>query len=208
MFVLDDHEVVRRGVRDLLEHTDDITVVGEASTAAEALRRAQAVRPDVAVLDVRLADGSGIDVCRRLISQIPQLRCLMLSAFDDDQALLDSIAAGASGFLLKQARGDSIVEAIRRVANGESIIDRAATLRVRERDLRLPLEDAHFASLSAQERVVLHHLAESLTNRQIAEAMLLSERTVKNYVSHVLVKLDMHGRTEAAVYAARWADRH
>jgi len=207
VFLLDDHEVVRRGVRDLLERTDDIKVVGEASTAAEALRRIPIAWPDVAVLDVRLPDGSGIDVCRQLLAQRPELRCLMLTSFDDERALLEAIPAGASGFVLKEVRGGAIVDAIRRIAHGESMIDHEAALRLQERLQGSVPEDPRLSALSAQERRVLRHLADSLTNRQIAAQMYLSEKTVKNYVSHLLLKLDMHGRTEAAVYAARMADQ-
>ena len=207
VFLVDDHEVVRRGVRDLLERTGDIRVIGEASTATEALQRVPADWPDVAVLDVSLPDGSGVEVCRALLSQRPGLRCVMLTSFDDDQALLDAILAGASGYVLKEVRGGALIDAIRRVAKGESLLDPAATARVMARIRTPPPEDARLAGLSPQERRILGYLAESQTNRQIAEQMFLSEKTVKNYVSHLLLKLDMHGRTEAAVYAARLAVR-
>lgn len=207
VFLLDDHEVVRRGVRDLLEASGDITVVGEAATADEALRRIPATRPDVAVLDVRLPDGTGIEVCRQLKSDSPDVRCVMLTSFDDDEALFDSVVAGAAGYVLKQVRGSDLVDGIRRVANGESLLDPLATARVIER-LRNPApQDERLASLSPQEQRILALLAEGLTNRQIAAEMYLAEKTVKNYVSNLLMKLGMHRRTEAAVYAARMLDR-
>ncbi|MCU1393067.1 MAG: two component transcriptional regulator, LuxR family [Ilumatobacteraceae bacterium] len=203
VFLLDDHEIVRRGVRDLLERAGDIEVIGEAGTANEALQRIPTAWPDVAVLDVRLPDGSGVEVCRALISQRPQLRCLMLTSFDDDRALIDSILAGAMGYVLKEVRGGVLVDSIRRVASGESLLDPHASSRVIDR-LRNPTpEDPRVAGLSPQERRILALLAESLTNRQIAARMFLAEKTVKNYVSHLLLKLDMRGRTEAAVFASR-----
>ena len=207
VFLLDDHEVVRRGVRDLLEAAGDITVVGEASTALEARQRVPAVQPDVAVLDVRLPDGNGIEVCRDLRTAHPELRCLMLTSFDDDEALFDAIVAGASGYLLKEVRGADLVNSVRRVANGESLLDPHATARVIERLRNPPAQDERLAGLSPQERRILALLADGLTNRQIAEQMFLAEKTIKNYVSNLLLKLGMHRRTEAAVYAARLADR-
>ena len=181
VFLLDDHEVVRRGVRELLEASGEITVVGEAATADEALRRIPATRPEVAVLDVRLPDGTGIEVCRQLKTDSPDVRCVMLTSFDDDEALFDSVVAGASGYLLKQVRGSDLVDGIRRVANGESLLDPLATARVIER-LRNPApQDERLASLSPQEQRILALLAEGLTNRQIAGEMYLAEKTVKNY---------------------------
>ncbi|MEO6122421.1 MAG: response regulator transcription factor [Ilumatobacteraceae bacterium] len=207
VFLLDDHEIVRRGVRDLLERSGDIVVIGEAATAQEALQRVPTDWPDVAVLDVRLPDGSGIEVCRELRSMHPDLSCLMLTSFDDDEALFGAIVAGAAGYLLKEVRGGALVDAIRRVSDGHSLLDPRATARVIER-LRSPTsEDPRLACLTAQERRILLLLAESLTNRQIAERMFLSEKTVKNYVSHLLLKMDMRGRTEAAVFAARMDGR-
>ncbi|HRE01662.1 MAG TPA: response regulator transcription factor, partial [Ilumatobacteraceae bacterium] len=206
VFLLDDHEVVRRGVRDLLESAGDIEVVGEASTAAEALARVPATNPHVAVLDVRLPDGSGVEVCRDLLSAMPTLRCLMLTSFTDDEALFDAIMAGASGYVLKEVRGSDLVDSVRRVAGGQSLLDPHVTAKVLER-LRNPLTDERTASLTPQEQAILSHLAEGLTNRQIGEKMYLAEKTVKNYVSNVLAKLGMSHRTEAAVYAARLADR-
>jgi len=203
VFLLDDHEVVRRGVRDLLEAAGDIDVVGEASTADEALRRVPAVRPDVAVLDVRLPDGSGIEVCRELRADHPEIRCLMLTSFNDDEALFDAIVAGASGYVLKEVRGGDLVDGVRRVAQGESLLDPLATAKVIERLRNPPPQDERLASLSAQEHRILVLLADGLTNRQIAAEMYLAEKTIKNYVSNLLMKLGMHRRTEAAVYAAR-----
>jgi DNA-binding NarL/FixJ family response regulator len=208
VFLLDDHEVVRRGLRDLLEAEDDITVVGEAGTAEEALNRVPATQPDVAVLDVRLPDGDGIEVCRELRSLFPELRCLMLTSFADDEALLGAVVAGASGYVLKQVRGSDLVDSIRRVAAGDSLLDPTATARVLERFRSVPDEDDDgLGALSPQERRILDLISEGLSNRQIAERMFLAEKTVKNYVSNVLAKLGMSRRTEAAVYAARLAER-
>lgn len=207
VFLLDDHEVVRRGVRDLLEASGDIEVVGEASTAEEAIQRVPATAPEVAVLDVRLPDGNGIEVCRELRSQRPDLKCLMLTSFNDDEALFDAIMAGASGYVLKEVRGADLVESVRTVAAGHSLLDSRITARVLERLRNPPPEDPRTASLSEQERRILGLLADGLTNRQIAEQMYLAEKTVKNYVSNLLMKLGMHRRTEAAVYAARLAER-
>jgi len=208
VFLADDHEVVRRGVRDLIDSEDDLTVVGEASTAAEALDRIPLCHPDVAVLDVRLGDGSGIEVAREIRSAMPEVNCLMLTSFSDDEALVDSIVAGAAGYVLKQVRGNELIDGIRRVARGESLLDPAATTRVLERLRRGATdEDERVASLTGQESRILELLAEGLTNRQIADRMHLAEKTVKNYVSNLLAKLGMSRRTEAAVYAARLADR-
>jgi DNA-binding NarL/FixJ family response regulator len=207
VFLLDDHELVRRGLRDLLELEDDLEVTGEASTADEALRRVAAARPDVAVLDVRLPDGNGVEVCREIRSRHPEVRCLMLTSFSDDEALFDAIMAGASGYVLKQVRGDELVQDIRRVAAGQSLLDPGVTAKVLDRLRNPPEEDKELASLTEQERHILDHLAEGLTNRQIAERMFLAEKTVKNYVSNLLAKLGMHRRTEAAVYAARHEER-
>ena len=206
VFLLDDHEIVRRGLRELLEAEDDVEVVGEAGTAEEALARIPATRPGVAVLDVRLPDGSGIEVCREIRSRHPEISCLMLTSFADDEALFSAIMAGASGFVLKQVRGAELVEGVKRVAQGESLLDPATTARVLER-IRARPEDDELAGLTAQERVLLGHIAEGLTNRQIGEAMHLAEKTIKNYVSNLLAKLGMSRRTEAAVYAARIAER-
>jgi DNA-binding NarL/FixJ family response regulator len=206
IFLLDDHEIVRRGLRELLEAEDDLEVVGEAGTAAEALARIPATRPDVAVLDVRLPDGDGVSVCREVRSQDAAVRCLMLTSFSDDEALFSAIMAGASGYVLKQVRGTDLVDAVRRVGRGESLIDPSLTSRVLER-LRGGDDDDLTRQLSPQERTLLDLLAEGLTNRQIGERMFLAEKTVKNYVSNLLGKLNMGRRTEAAVYAARLAER-
>jgi DNA-binding NarL/FixJ family response regulator len=189
-----------------LESADDLEVVGEAGTVAEALQRIPATSPDVAVLDVRLPDGTGIEVCRDVRSLLPDLRCLMLTSFNDDEALFDAIMAGAAGYVLKEVRGSDLIDGIRRVAAGQSLLDPIVTARVLER-LRNPSKDALTASLTPQESTILGHLADGLTNRQIAEQMFLAEKTVKNYVSNVLTKLGMNHRTQAAVYAARLAER-
>jgi DNA-binding NarL/FixJ family response regulator len=209
VFLLDDHEVVRRGVRELLEGDSggDIEVSGEASTADEALRRIPAVQPDVAVLDVRLPDGSGVEVCREIRCRHPEVQCLMLTSFADDEALFDAIMAGAAGYVLKQVRGADLVDSVRRVAAGQSLLDPNVTAAVLERLRRGPQEDPGVEHLTGQERRILDLLAEGLTNRQIGERLYLAEKTVKNYVSNLLTKLDMHRRTEVAVYAARLAAR-
>ena len=207
VFLLDDHEVVRRGVRDLLESEDDITVVGEASTGTEALDRIAGAHPDVAVLDVQLEQGSGIEVAREIRSRHPEVKCVMLTSFADDEAMVDSIMAGASGYILKQVRGHDLVEGVRKVGSGSSLLDPVMTARVLERLRQGTEEDERIASLTPQERKILDLLAEGLTNRQIGERLHLAEKTVKNYVSNVLMKLGMSRRTEAAVYAARQADR-
>jgi len=203
VFLLDDHEIVRRGVRDLLESEPDITVVGEAGTASSALARIPALRPDVAVLDVRLPDGDGVSVCREIRSRMPEVACLMLTSFGDDEALFDAIMAGASGYVLKQIRGTDLVGAIRTVATGQSMLDprAAGQLMARLRDSarkRDPL-----AELTDQERTILELIGEGLTNRQIGERMFLAEKTVKNYISGLFTKLGMQRRTQAAAYAAR-----
>ncbi len=207
VFLLDDHEVVRRGVRDLLESADDLEVVGEASTAEQALQRVPAISPDVAILDVRLPDGNGIEVCRDLRSILPDLRCLMLTSFNDDEALFDAIMAGAAGYVLKEVRGADLIDSVRRVAAGQSLLDPRVTARVLERLRNPPPDDERTTNLTQQERRILTLLADGLTNRQIADEMFLAEKTVKNYVSNMLAKLGMHRRTEAAVYAALLADR-
>jgi len=211
VFLLDDHELVRRGIRDLLWAEDDLQVVGEASTAEEALQLIPQTKPDVAVLDVRLGDDpsgrTGIEVCRDLRSNHPEIACVMLTSFADDEALFASIMAGASGYVLKQIRGADLIGAIRRVARGESLLDPAVTARVLDR-LRSPTAvDDPLAGLSPQERRILDLIAEGKTNRQIGEEMYLAEKTVKNYVSHLLAKLGMARRSEAAAYAARLSER-
>jgi DNA-binding NarL/FixJ family response regulator len=209
VFLLDDHEIVRRGIADLLDAAPGIEVVGEAATAAEALARVPAVRPDVAVLDVRLPDGDGVTVCRELRSRMPEVRCLMLTSFDDDDALFDAVMAGASGYVLKQIRGTDLVDAVRRVAAGQSLLDPAVTQRVLERIRKGPEQPDELRSLTEQERRILALIAEGLTNREIAGRMFLAEKTVKNYVSSLLAKLGLERRTQAAVLAAKlFGDHH
>ena len=203
VFLLDDHEIVRRGVKELLETEGDLEVVGEAGTAAEALARIPPTRPDVAVLDVRLPDGDGVQVCREIRSAHPKIQCLMLTSFADDDALFQAIMAGASGYVLKQIKGADVVEAVRSVAAGRSLLDPSVTARVVERLRTDSEEDELLARLSPQERNILRLIADGLTNRQIAEQVHLAEKTVKNYVSNLLAKLGMERRTQAAVYAAR-----
>ncbi len=201
VFLVDDHEVVRQGLRTLLEESG-LTVVGEASTAAEAVPRIVATQPKVAVLDVQLPDGTGIDVCREIRSRLPETSCLMLTSFDDDEALFAAIMAGASGYLLKQIRGLQLVEAVQRVARGESLLDPKVTTRVLERLRSGPKQDPRLASLTDQERRILDLIAEGLTNRQIGTRLGLAEKTVKNYVSSLLAKIGMRSRTQAALYVA------
>ena len=208
VFLLDDHEIVRRGVRDLLEAAGDIEVVGEAGTVAQALERIPLAQPDVCVLDVQLPDGSGVSGCRDVRSARPELGCLMLTSFSDDEALFEAVMAGASGYVLKQVRGSDIVDAVRRVARGESLLDPLLTSRIIERLRRGPEEDERLRDLTGQERRILALLADGKTNRQIADEMFLAEKTVKNYVSNLLSKMGMSRRTEAAVYAARLEERN
>ncbi|MEX1164589.1 MAG: response regulator transcription factor [Nitriliruptor sp.] len=200
VFLVDDHEVVRRGLAELLGAEDDITIVGEAGTAGMALAGIAKTKPDVAVLDVRLPDGNGVEICRDVRARDPEVACLMLTSFGDDEALFDAIMAGAAGYLLKDVKGQDLVDAVRRVAAGESLLDPSLTGRVLDRLRRGDEEDPRLASLSDQERRILEHIAEGMTNRQIAEQMHLAEKTVKNYVSNLLAKLGMHRRTEAAVF--------
>lgn len=206
VFLLDDHEIVRRGLRELLEAEDDLQVVGEAGTAEEAYGRIPATSPNVAVLDVRLPDGDGVEVCREIRSKHPEIACIMLTSFSDDDAVYAAIMAGAAGYVLKQVRGSDLVDGIRRVAAGESLLDPMVTTRVLER-LRHKDEDDELAVLSDQERKILELISEGLTNRQIGERLFLAEKTVKNYVSNMFTKLGMSRRTEAAAYAARLAER-
>ena len=203
VFLLDDHEIVRRGVRELLEAEPDIKVVGEAGTAASALARIPALRPDVAVLDVRLPDGDGVSVCRDIRSSMPEVACLMLTSFGDDEALFDAIMAGAAGYVLKQIRGTDLVGAIRTVASGDSMLDPEAASRVMRRMRDQARRSDRLAELTPQERRMLELIGEGLTNRQIGERMYLAEKTVKNYVSALFAKLGMERRTQAAAYAAR-----
>ena len=204
VFLLDDHEVVRRGITDLLDAEPDISVVGDAGTVEHALVRGLALRPDVAVLDVRLPDGDGITVCRELRSRMPDLACLMLTSFADDEALYDAILAGASGYVLKQVRGTDLVKAVLTVAAGGSMLDPRATARVME---RLRAEAQHepdpLAQLTDQERRILALIGHGLTNRQIGSELFLAEKTVKNYVSSIFAKLGLERRAQAAVLADR-----
>lgn len=202
VFLVDDHEVVRRGLRELFEPQEDLEVVGEAGNAEEALDRVLGAKPDVALLDVRLPGESGIELCRDLRTALPELRCLMLTSFADDDALFSAILAGASGYLLKEIRGPELVSAVRRVAAGQSLIDPALTATVMDR-LRGHREDERLAKLSPQERRILDLIAEGKTNRQIGTELYLAEKTVKNYVSNLLTKMGFARRTEAAVYATR-----
>ncbi|MFD0776084.1 response regulator [Streptomonospora algeriensis] len=203
VFLVDDHDVVRRGVGAMISDEVDIEVVGEAADAAGAIARIPAIRPDVALLDVLLPDGSGVEVCREVRSRLPELACLMLTSYADDDALYDSVMAGASGYVLKQIHGSDLVGAIRTVAAGESLLDPRSTARM----MRRIREDAErtdpLAALSDQERRIFELIGEGLTNRQIGERIYLAEKTVKNYVSSVLSKLDMQRRTQAAAYAAQ-----
>ena len=205
VFLLDDHEVVRRGLADLIGLETDMVVVGEAGSKTDALHRMPASRPDVAVLDVRLPDGSGVEVCREIRSTLSDVRCLMLTSYADDEALFDAIMAGASGYVLKEIRGNDLITAIRQVAAGKSLLDPAATQRVLDRLRRGEQQDTRLDGLSDQERRILELIGEGMTNRQIGENMHLAEKTVKNYVSSLLAKLGMERRTQAAAYAARIA---
>ncbi|HZJ05150.1 MAG TPA: response regulator transcription factor [Nocardioidaceae bacterium] len=203
VFLLDDHEVVRRGLRDLLESEGDIEVVGESGSVKEAIARIPALRPDVAVLDGRLPDGSGIDVCRQVRSIDPEIKALILTSYDDDEALFSAILAGASGYVLKQIRGNDLLDGVRRVAAGQSLLDPALTARVLERVRNGPETHEELAELTEQETKILALIAEGLTNRQIGERMFLAEKTVKNYVSSILSKLGLERRTQAAVLASK-----
>ena len=209
VFLLDDHEVVRRGVHDLLDEEPDITVVGEAATVEQALVRVPALRPDVAVLDVRLPDGDGVTVCRELRSRMPELACLMLTSFDDEEALLDSIMAGASGYVLKQIQGSDLVSAVRTVARGQSLLDASATtkLMARLRGEEQKEEPDALPGLTGREREILALIGEGLTNRQIGERLYLAEKTVKNHISRLLAKLGVERRIQAAVIATQAQDR-
>ncbi|MFF2516545.1 response regulator [Streptomyces sp. NPDC058086] len=206
VFLLDDHEVVRRGVHDLLSDEPDITVVGEAGTVEQALVRVPALRPQVAVLDVRLPDGDGVTVCRELRSHLPELACLMLTSFDDEEALLDSIMAGASGYVLKQIQGSDLVSAVRTVAAGQSLLDPSATAklmaRLRQGQEPEPVPDA-LPGLTDREREILALIGEGLTNRQIGQRLFLAEKTVKNHISRLLAKLGVERRIQAAVIATQ-----
>jgi DNA-binding NarL/FixJ family response regulator len=203
VFLLDDHEVVREGLRTLLESTGEIEVVGESGSAQEAAARIPALRPHVALLDGRLPDGSGIDVAREGRSIDPSIASLILTSYDDDEALFAAIMAGAAGYILKDVRGNDLISAVRVVAQGGSLIDPELTGRVLERIRSGPATVPELADLTAQEMTLLEHLAEGLTNRQIGEKMFLAEKTVKNYVSNILAKLGVERRTQAAVMATK-----
>ncbi|GAB2870144.1 response regulator transcription factor [Myroides odoratimimus subsp. xuanwuensis] len=203
VFLLDDHELVRRGLRDLLEDSGDIEVVGESGLAVEATSRIPALRPDVAILDGRLPDGSGIDVCRDIRSVDPSIKALILTSYDDDDALFAAIVAGASGYVLKQVAGNALVDSIRRVAAGQSLIDPSLMARVLDRVRNGAPEASELAGLTEREREILALIAEGMTNRQIGERLFLAEKTVKNYVSSLLTKLGLERRTQAAVLAAK-----
>ncbi|WP_329126335.1 response regulator transcription factor [Streptomyces sp. NBC_01465] len=209
VFLLDDHEVVRRGVHDLLDSEPDITVIGEAGTSAQALVRGPALRPDVAILDIRLPDSDGITVCRELRDRMPELACLMLTSFDDDDALLDAIMAGAAGYVLKQIKGSDLVTAVRTVAAGQSMLDPATTGRLMSSlrgpavPVQPPSEAGQLDALSVREREILDLIGEGPTNRQIGKRLYLSEKTVKNHISRLLAKLGVERRVQAAVLAVR-----
>jgi DNA-binding NarL/FixJ family response regulator len=203
VYLLDDHEIVRQGLRGLLEHEPDIEVVGESGSAIDAEHRIPALRTNVAVLDARLPDGSGIDVCRAVRSIDPTIRALILTSYDDDEALFAAIMAGASGYLLKQIRGTDLVDAVRRVAAGQSLLDPALTQRVLERIRHGPEQPDELRDLTEREHQILALVATGMTNREIAEEMFLSEKTVKNYMSSLLAKLGLERRTQAAVLAAK-----
>jgi two-component system, NarL family, response regulator DevR len=200
VYLLDDHEVVRRGLRELLEVEPDLDVVGESGSAQEAARRIPALRPDVMVLDGRLPDGSGVEVCRQVRSIDPTIRAIILTSYDDEAALTAAVAAGAAGYILKDVRGPDLVDSIRRVAAGESLLDPNVVARLRAQWGHATPVDPRLAALSPQERRILECIGEGLTNRQIGETLSLAEKTVKNYVTSVLAKLGMERRTQAAVY--------
>lgn len=203
VYLLDDHEMIRTGIRTLLEAEDDIVVVGESESAQEAARRIPALRPDVAILDGRLPDGSGIDVCRDVRSQDPSIKALILTSYDDDDALFSAIMAGAAGYVLKQVRGNDLVDMVRRVASGQSMLDPSVTAQVLERIRSGPKVNKELQSLTEQEQRILELIGEGMTNRQIARETHLAEKTVKNYVSSMLAKLGMSSRTQAAIYAVK-----
>lgn len=204
VFLVDDHEVVRRGLAELLDDDPDLRVVGEASSYTHAIARIPALMPDVAVLDVRLPDGNGIELCRELLSKLPELRCLILTSFEDDQAMLDAILAGASGYVVKDIKGLDLTRAVHDVGSGKSLLDNRAAAALMAK-LRTDAADKNgpFEELTDQERVLLGLLGEGLTNRQIAARMFLAEKTVKNYVSRLLSKLGVERRTQAAILATK-----
>lgn len=205
VFLLDDHEIVRRGIKDLLESQGDIVVVGESGSAVEAAARIPALRPDVAILDGRLPDGTGIDVCREVRSVDPSIHALILTSYDDDEALFSAIMAGAAGYVLKQVRGHDLIDTVRRVAAGQSMLDPAVTAQVLERVRRGPQVDPSIQQLTPQEQRILELIGEGMTNRQIGATLFLAEKTVKNYVSSMLAKLGLSSRTQAAIFATKHA---
>ncbi len=208
VFLVDDHEIVRRGIADLLELERDIEVIGEAGNKTDALHRLPATHPDVAILDVRLPDGSGVEICREIRDSLPMTRVLMLTSYSDDEALFDAIMAGAAGYVLKEIRGTDLIDAVRQVAAGRSLLDPVATQRVLDRLRHQEKDDHQLADLTEQERRILMLIGDGLTNRQIGEDMHLAEKTVKNYVSSLLAKLGMARRTQAAAFAARYVLEH
>ncbi|MGK8524979.1 response regulator [Nocardia asteroides] len=203
VFLVDDHEIVRRGLADLLSADPELSIIGEAGDVAQALARIPALRPDVAVLDVRLPDGNGIELCRDLLSKLDDLRCLILTSFTDEQAMLDAILAGASGYVVKDIKGMELAKAIKEVGAGRSLLDNRAAAALMQRLRMNTQQDGPLAGLTDQERKLLDLLGEGLTNRQIAERMFLAEKTVKNYVSRLLAKLGLERRTQAAVYVSK-----
>ncbi|MCD4535421.1 response regulator transcription factor [Nocardioides sp. cx-169] len=203
VFLLDDHEIVRRGIKELLESEPDIVVIGESSSAVEAVSRIPALHPDVAILDGRLPDGSGIDVCRDVRSVDPSIHALILTSYDDDEALFASIMAGAAGYVLKQVRGGDLIDTVRRVAAGQSMLDPAVTAQVLERVRNGPRVDPSLQQLTSQEQRILELIGEGMTNRQIASTLFLAEKTIKNYVSSLLAKLGLSSRTQAAIFATK-----
>ncbi len=208
VYLLDDHEIVRRGIRELLESEGDIVVVGESGLAQEAARRIPALRPHVAILDGRLPDGTGVEVCREIRSRDPEIAALILTSYDDDEALFSAIMAGAAGYVLKQVRGNDLVESVRRVAAGQSMLDPAVTAQVLDRLRKGPEVDPAVAALTPQEQRILTLIGEGKTNRQIAEEMFLAEKTVKNYTSSLYAKLGLESRTQAAIFATKHPQGH
>jgi DNA-binding NarL/FixJ family response regulator len=207
VFLVDDHEVVRRGVAEMIDDEDDLTVIGQASTVAEALARIPALRPDVAVLDMRLPDGNGVELCRDLRSRLPELNCLMLTSYTDDQAMMDAILAGAAGYVIKDIKGVDLVSAVRTVGSGKSLLDSRAAGALMKRIRDSINKPGPLDVLTDQEKTLLELIGEGLTNRQIAERMFLAEKTIKNYVSRMLAKLGMERRTQAAVLATELRDQ-
>jgi DNA-binding NarL/FixJ family response regulator len=207
VFLVDDHEVVRRGVAEMLEEEDDLTVIGQASSVAEAMARVPALQPDLVLLDVRLPDGNGVELCRDLRSKLPELNCLMLTSFTDEQAMMDAILAGAGGYVIKDIRGMELVSAVRTVGSGRSMLDNRAAAALMTRLRESVEKPGPLAGLTERERTLLDLIGEGLTNRQIAEQMFLAEKTVKNYVSRLLTKLGMERRTQVAVLATQLRER-